>query len=180
MHSPSRRLRLHPSPFGQTRVAAGQGASLHCREASVKNASVPREAVIVPPQSVSDQVYEVLKEQILLGRIALGERMIAGATAEALQTSRTPVREAFQRLVQDGLAERLVQGGRPGDDDHPPANQGDLRDPGRAGDLRRGAGVRQRRCPDPPGAQGPGPAQPEAPRHSGRESAGGLDRLVAG
>jgi GntR family transcriptional regulator, rspAB operon transcriptional repressor len=77
----------------------------------VKNASIPREAVIVPPQSVSDQVYEVLKEQILLGRIALGERMIAGATAEALQTSRTPVREAFQRLVQDGLAERLVQGG---------------------------------------------------------------------
>jgi GntR family transcriptional regulator, rspAB operon transcriptional repressor len=77
----------------------------------MRNASALREAVIVPPQSVSDQVYEVLKEQILLGRIALGERMIAGATAEALKTSRTPVREAFQRLVQDGLAERLVQGG---------------------------------------------------------------------
>ncbi len=80
-------------------------------ESKMRNPSALREVVIMPPKSVSDEIYEVLKERILLGKIAPGERMIAGTTAEALQTSRTPVREAFQRLVQDGLAERLLQGG---------------------------------------------------------------------
>jgi DNA-binding GntR family transcriptional regulator len=67
--------------------------------------------VIIPPKSISDQIYEVLKERILLGRIAPGERIIENTVAEDLRTSRTPVREAFQRLVQDGLVERVPQGG---------------------------------------------------------------------
>jgi DNA-binding GntR family transcriptional regulator len=65
----------------------------------------------VPPRSISDQIYEVLKERILLGKIAAGERIIESNLAENLKTSRTPVREAFQRLVQDGLVERVPQGG---------------------------------------------------------------------
>jgi len=68
-------------------------------------------AVILPPKSISDQIYEVLKERILVGRIAPGERIIESTVAEDLKTSRTPVREAFQRLVQDGLVERVLQGG---------------------------------------------------------------------
>jgi len=47
----------------------------------------------------------------LLGKIAPGERIIESRIAEDLKTSRTPVREAFQRLVQDGLVERVTQGG---------------------------------------------------------------------
>ena len=43
--------------------------------------------------------------------IAPGERIIEKSVAGDLKTSRTPVREAFQRLVQDGLAERVPQGG---------------------------------------------------------------------
>ena len=73
--------------------------------------SPPQEILITPPKSISDQIYDVLKERILLGRIAPGERMVASTVAETLKTSRTPVREAFQRLVQDGLVERLLQGG---------------------------------------------------------------------
>src|SRR4030043_1970380 len=69
------------------------------------------EIIIIPPKSISDQIYEVLKELILLGKIAPGERMIESNIAEDLRTSRTPVREAFQRLVQDGLVERVPQGG---------------------------------------------------------------------
>jgi len=69
------------------------------------------ETIIVPPKSISDQIYEVLKERILLGEIAPGERIIESNIAEDLKTSRTPVREAFQRLVQDGLVERVPQGG---------------------------------------------------------------------
>ena len=72
---------------------------------------IQQRTVIVPPKSISDQIYEVLKEHILLGEIAPGERMIESNIAEGLRTSRTPVREAFQRLAQDGLAERVPQGG---------------------------------------------------------------------
>ena len=72
---------------------------------------IQQKNVIVPPKSISDQIYEVIKERILLGKISPGERIVESNIAETLQTSRTPVREAFQRLFQDGLAERLLQGG---------------------------------------------------------------------
>ena len=72
---------------------------------------IQQKTVIVPPKSISDQIYEVLKVNILLGKIAPGERIIESRIAEDLKTSRTPVREAFQRLVQDGLVERVTQGG---------------------------------------------------------------------
>jgi DNA-binding GntR family transcriptional regulator len=77
----------------------------------VKESLIQERTVIVPPNSISDQIYEVLKEHILLGEITPGERIIESNIAEELKTSRTPVREAFQRLVQDGLAERVPQGG---------------------------------------------------------------------
>jgi DNA-binding GntR family transcriptional regulator len=77
----------------------------------VEGSLLQQETVIVPPRSISDQIYEVLKERILLGKITLGERIIESSIAEDLKTSRTPVREAFQRLVQDGLVERVPQGG---------------------------------------------------------------------
>jgi DNA-binding GntR family transcriptional regulator len=77
----------------------------------VKEALIQQGTVIVPPMSISDQIYQILKENVLLGKIAPGERIIENNIAEGLKTSRTPVREAFQRLVQDGLAERVPQGG---------------------------------------------------------------------
>jgi DNA-binding GntR family transcriptional regulator len=77
----------------------------------VEDALIQQETVIVPPKSISDQIYEVLKERILLGKITPGERIIESNIAEDLKTSRTPVREAFQRLSQDGLVERVPQGG---------------------------------------------------------------------
>lgn len=77
----------------------------------MKESLIQERTVIVPPNSISDQIYEVLKEHILLGKITPGERIIESNIAEELKTSRTPVREAFQRLVQDGLAERVPQGG---------------------------------------------------------------------
>lgn len=77
----------------------------------MKELLIPKNNIIVPPKSISDQIYDVIKERILLGKIPQGERMIESTIAEELQTSRTPVREAFQRLVQDGLVERVLQGG---------------------------------------------------------------------
>ena len=77
----------------------------------MEDSLIQQKTVIVPPKSISDQIYEFLKENILLGKIAPGERIIESRIAEDLKTSRTPVREAFQRLVQDGLVERVTQGG---------------------------------------------------------------------
>jgi DNA-binding GntR family transcriptional regulator len=64
-----------------------------------------------PPNSISDQIYERLKQQILHGEIEPGERLMQNQVAENLRASRTPVREAFRRLEQDGLVERVPQGG---------------------------------------------------------------------
>ncbi len=67
--------------------------------------------VIEPPKSISDQIYEYLKTRILYGEIEAGERLAQEKVAEQLEISRMPVREAFRRLEQDGLVERLPQGG---------------------------------------------------------------------
>jgi len=67
--------------------------------------------VVEPPRAISDQVYEFLKQKILYSDIEAGERLMQIQVAEALQTSRTPVRDAFRRLEQDGLVERVPQGG---------------------------------------------------------------------
>lgn len=52
---------------------------------------------------LADQVYELLKERILTRQLLPGERLSVPALAHELQLSRSPVREAVQRLVQEGL-----------------------------------------------------------------------------
>lgn len=64
-----------------------------------------------PPRSLADQIYEHLKAKILHGDIKPGERLMQVQVAEMLNISRTPVRDAFRRLEQDGLVEKLPQGG---------------------------------------------------------------------
>ena len=66
---------------------------------------------LVPARSTADQVYDLLRERVLSGEIAPKERLIETTIARTLFISRTPVREAFRRLEQDGLVERLPQGG---------------------------------------------------------------------
>lgn len=52
---------------------------------------------------LADQAYEVLKERILTREMLPGHRLSVPAIAEELGLSRSPVREAVQRLVQEGL-----------------------------------------------------------------------------
>lgn len=59
----------------------------------------PRGAIL------GDEVYRVLGEAILDGRLAPGERVRDTELAEWLGVSRTPVREALQRLERSGLVE---------------------------------------------------------------------------
>jgi len=50
-----------------------------------------------------DEVYEAIKKDILAGRLAPGEKVHEAQLAEHYKTSKTPVREALNRLVQEDL-----------------------------------------------------------------------------
>lgn len=64
-----------------------------------------------PYRSIADQIYENLKGSIINGEIKPGDRLFEAELASTFHASRTPVREAFRRLEQDHLVERLAQGG---------------------------------------------------------------------
>jgi DNA-binding GntR family transcriptional regulator len=61
--------------------------------------------------SVSDRVYEVIRDRILLGDVEGGSRLHQENISEELGVSRTPVREALARLASDGLVELLPNRG---------------------------------------------------------------------
>jgi DNA-binding GntR family transcriptional regulator len=60
---------------------------------------------------LADQAYELLKDRILSRKLLPGQRLSVPALAQELSLSRSPIREAVQRLVQEGLGtERPHQG----------------------------------------------------------------------
>jgi DNA-binding GntR family transcriptional regulator len=67
--------------------------------------------IVDPAKSIADQIYETLKNAAIRGEIEPGQRLFEVEIAKIFNASRTPVREAFRRLEQDGAAERLAQGG---------------------------------------------------------------------
>jgi DNA-binding GntR family transcriptional regulator len=54
-------------------------------------------------RSLSTRAYDSIVEAVLDGSIGPGDRMIMDTLAERLQVSRTPIRDALQRLQQEGL-----------------------------------------------------------------------------
>src|SRR5438874_12530829 len=56
----------------------------------------------VPHGSRPDQVYARLRDLIVQGSLAPGSRIVETEIASRLDVSRTPVREALQRLQQEG------------------------------------------------------------------------------
>jgi DNA-binding GntR family transcriptional regulator len=65
----------------------------------------PRSAAppIAPPLSMAEHVRQVLRLDILEGRLKPGDRIIETAVAERTQVSRTPVREGLRLLESEGL-----------------------------------------------------------------------------
>lgn len=53
--------------------------------------------------NLSEQVYDVLRDMLLDGKYAFGERLLDFQIARDIGVSRTPVREALLRLEEDGL-----------------------------------------------------------------------------
>ena len=62
-------------------------------------------------RSVADQTYQYLRAAILNGEIPQGARVIEAQIAKALDISRAPVREAVNRLLQEGLLETRTHHG---------------------------------------------------------------------
>ncbi len=61
--------------------------------------------------STRDYIYETLKKNIILLHLKPGQVITENEIAELFCVSRTPVREAFVRLVQEGLLETYPQKG---------------------------------------------------------------------
>lgn len=61
--------------------------------------------------SLGSQAYQGLKRMILEGKVAPGEKLNEMELASALGISRTPVREAMNRLEKEGLVEIFPQRG---------------------------------------------------------------------
>ena len=59
----------------------------------------------------ADQIAKTLEEQIFNGTFANGERLDEVRLAERFGVSRTPLREAFQKLALSGLVEQIPRRG---------------------------------------------------------------------
>jgi DNA-binding GntR family transcriptional regulator len=57
------------------------------------------------PQTISHEVYEHLRTEVLQGNLLPGQWLREQEIAATLNVSRTPVREALRRLDQEGLLE---------------------------------------------------------------------------
>jgi DNA-binding GntR family transcriptional regulator len=60
---------------------------------------------------IHDNLYIVLREEIILGQLMPGERLTENELAQRFSCSRSPVREALQRLQKEGFVEVLPRRG---------------------------------------------------------------------
>jgi DNA-binding GntR family transcriptional regulator len=58
---------------------------------------------VMKRETLKKQVYEYLREEIITGGIAPGERLIEEKIAKKIEVSRSPIREAIRLLEKDGL-----------------------------------------------------------------------------
>jgi hypothetical protein len=112
-------------------VVAPESINLHSREADSKvrstrirsairgdfdQACEQIAAVLVPKpldpsRSYSAQIHAMLRDPIVRGHLPPGAPLSEAAIAAAVGTSRTPVREALQHLVQEQLVQVYPQVG---------------------------------------------------------------------
>jgi len=59
--------------------------------------------VVTDRESLTDKVYEAIRNAIILGELAPGSLHSVQALAATLETSRTPVREALLKLADQGM-----------------------------------------------------------------------------
>lgn len=69
------------------------------------------ESFVINRTTLSDQIYEHLRGEILTGRVAPGERLDLGEMVKRLKVSKMPVKEAIGRLAAEGLLDVQAQRG---------------------------------------------------------------------
>ena len=62
-------------------------------------------------KSMGQHVFEHLKHAIIRGDLPAGKRLVESRIAEAMDISRTPVREAIHKLEREGFLKKLPKGG---------------------------------------------------------------------
>jgi len=70
----------------------------------------PMKAIKNPP-NLKEAVYQRLKESIIRGEISAGSKLVETQISQKLGVSRTPLREAINRLQQEGLLETYPRRG---------------------------------------------------------------------
>lgn len=61
--------------------------------------------------SLTDEIAEIIRERILKGEYKIGEKIKENQLATELRVSRTPIREAFKQLEEEGLMEYIPNRG---------------------------------------------------------------------
>ena len=59
----------------------------------------------ITPANLSEQIKQVLLDQIIAGEIKPGERLVESRIAAQMQTSQAPVRDAIRELGITGIVE---------------------------------------------------------------------------
>jgi DNA-binding GntR family transcriptional regulator len=75
-------------------------------------ATDPRRFAPITNRTLVDTVVETLRESILSGRFAPGERLVEAELARELAISRGPIREALALLEKDGIVVNLPRRGK--------------------------------------------------------------------
>ncbi|WP_372351249.1 FCD domain-containing protein [Streptomyces sp. KL116D] len=90
-----------PSPLPSP---AGRHASGSARATAPAPAAAPALATpAVPRRLLSDHVYALLRDMIVSGELAPGQRIVESDIARRVGTSQAPAREAIKRLAHEGL-----------------------------------------------------------------------------
>jgi len=66
---------------------------------------------LIQHASLSEKIYDVLKDRIINEELRPGERLLDDRLASSFGVSRTPVREALARLSNEGLVEIVSRSG---------------------------------------------------------------------
>ena len=62
-------------------------------------------------KSLSDQIYDILKMEILKNEIPFGSKLVNRALQKRFGVSSSPIRDAINRLYQDGLISSIDKSG---------------------------------------------------------------------
>jgi DNA-binding GntR family transcriptional regulator len=76
-------------------------------EVGIRRAPAPRVVPIARARPLHEEVCDRLRDMIIEGEIATGERLHEISLSEILRVSRTPLREALKLLANEGLVDLL-------------------------------------------------------------------------